>query len=225
VKAAAAFHQRLQDAQLRLERANAEVIRIRQWLHRQQASLTPTGEIIWARSKRLVLYDREAAARDLTRVEIRHGCFLTHRGRPLDTRHMVTHFSGPGCAIYVVSREGKLHVASHSLGHRHHSSLLAGQAVAGAGELRVRDGRLEWISNKSGHFRPDHFLFVQTVELLAGRGVTYLFEIPYVWGHGGRQLFHSLAAFKQAHAVAEQRAAAELAARFSAEPGDSHYSN
>ena len=139
-EATAAFHQRLQDARLQLEKANAEVIRIRQWLH------------------------------------------------------------------------------------RHHSSLLAGQVVAGAGELRVRDGRLEWISDKSGHYRPDYFLFAPTLELLAGRGVTYPFEIPYVSGDGSRQFFHSLAAFRRAHAVAEQQAAAALAELSSADPA-SHYSN
>jgi len=36
----------------------------------------------------------------------------------------------------------------------HHSSLSSGKAVAGAGELQVRDGQVEIFSDTSGHYRP-----------------------------------------------------------------------
>ena len=90
---------------------------------------------------------------------------------------MVTHFSGPGYAIYVMSKEGHLYVSSHSVGHRHHSSLLAGGVVAGAGELKVSAGWLRWISNKSGHYQPDVFDMYQTLRSLESQGVPQDFEI------------------------------------------------
>ncbi|MFK2827300.1 hypothetical protein QYG89_17055, partial [Bacillus sp. B190/17] len=36
----------------------------------------------------------------------------------------------------------------------HHSSFNAGEAVAGAGEMQVRDGQVELVSDTSGHYRP-----------------------------------------------------------------------
>jgi hypothetical protein len=99
---------------------------------------------------------------------------------PLDTKHMVTAVSGPGKAIYVMGRTGNIHVSSHSVGYRHHSSLLAGTNVAGAGELQVEDGRLKWISNKSGHYSPSVVHLVQTLHQLQKRGVPMSFRVKLV---------------------------------------------
>jgi hypothetical protein len=55
---------------------------------------------------------------------------------------------------------------------RHHTTPLAGQPVAGAGEMRFdQDGALTEVSNVSGHYRPEVGIFTQTVELLAREGV------------------------------------------------------
>jgi hypothetical protein len=40
------------------------------------------------------------------------------------------------------------------VGHTHHSSLLAGAHVAGAGEIDVHDGTLVAMTDRSGHYRP-----------------------------------------------------------------------
>jgi hypothetical protein len=186
VKALAAFHEKQQTKEVEADRMNAEVIRIRQWLHRQNASVTPDGRINWPKSIRTVVYDHQLAQQNLSRITIRGGLLHTADGKPLDTRNMVTHFSGPGYAIYVMSYEGNLHVSSHSVGHRHHSSLLAGGMVAGAGELRVGSGRIDWLSNKSGHYRPDVFHLLQTLHSLWMRGVPLIFQIAYFSAAGAR---------------------------------------
>lgn len=48
----------------------------------------------------------------------------------------------------------------------HHSSFLAGQDVAGAGEMQVRDGQVELVSDTSGHYRPGSKQMMQTVQQL-----------------------------------------------------------
>lgn len=98
-------------------------------------------------------------------------------GAPFDTTNMSTYFSGLGYAIYVMSQEGNLYVSSHSIGYRHHSSLLAGRNVAGAGEMQVRNGRLLWLSNKSGHYQPSVVHLLQTLSQLQKAGVPMTFSV------------------------------------------------
>lgn len=187
VKALVAFHGQQQTKHQRADRAAAEVIRIRQWLFRQGARVTPEGKVDWARSMATVVYDRDLARQRFTRVTGDAGRMFLN-GKPFDTRKLVTMHSGPGWAIYVMSREGNVHVSSHSVGHRHHSSLLAGRSVAGAGELMVHDGWVKALSNKSGHYQPDVFQLLQVVHALftmrvAVAGATYAVKDA----HGFRQ--------------------------------------
>jgi hypothetical protein len=43
----------------------------------------------------------------------------------------------------------------------HHSSFLAGEPVASAGEIRAKNGVLELVSNASGHYEPPKGLLFQ----------------------------------------------------------------
>lgn len=52
----------------------------------------------------------------------------------------------------------------------HHSSFLAGGDVAGAGEMKVHEGRLSMISNASGHYRPGSRQVTQTLNQLKASG-------------------------------------------------------
>jgi hypothetical protein len=52
----------------------------------------------------------------------------------------------------------------------HHSSALAGEAVAGAGQVTVKDGKVVAIDNLSGHYKPGSTEMLQTVEHLARQG-------------------------------------------------------
>ena len=176
VKALVAFHQEKTGRWTYLDTVNAEVIKLRKWLSRQGAHQTAGGEIIWSKSARKVEYDSSLEQQGLTRITFQGG--LMHLGgKPFDTSKMVTHFSGPNHAIYVMSKEGNFHVSSHAVGHRHHSSLLGGQPVACAGEMKVQEGRLMFLSNKSGHYHPDKRHFFQTLAELRARDVPMTFAI------------------------------------------------
>ncbi|WP_027088193.1 hypothetical protein [Cohnella panacarvi] len=54
----------------------------------------------------------------------------------------------------------------------HHSSFNAGEAVAGAGEMQVRDGQVELLSDTSGHYFPGSKQMVQTVQQLERNNVS-----------------------------------------------------
>ena len=173
----AAVEAATRDQIAKIAAAKAKVENIKRWLTLQGVVLTADqGGIDWIRMPIVrVVYDDDPALHDLTRLRFDAGghAFLDDRHQqPFDTTDMVTHFSGPGHAIYVMSYGGNIHVTSHKVGWRHHSSLLAGVAVAGAGEIRAdRNGVITWISNKSGHYAPqiDHFL--QVLHQLQKKGV------------------------------------------------------
>jgi len=58
-----------------------------------------------------------------------------------------------------------------SMERMHHSSFKAGEDVAGAGELQVRDGQVELVSDASGHYQPGSKQMIQTVQHLARNNV------------------------------------------------------
>ncbi len=153
--------------------ARAKVARLRRWLELQGAEIDANNHIDWGKSTRAVVYDRTLADQGMTLARFRGRSMYSddEAKKPIDTRNLVTHFSGPGYAIYVMSNVGNIHLSSHAVGYRHHSSLLAGEDVAGAGELKVTNGKLTWISNKSGHYTPDAPHFLQVLHQLQKKGV------------------------------------------------------
>ena len=162
-----------------LNQAIDKVARAERYLKRMGATLISNpddpkfGQIDWGFTTQTVVYDKQLEAQGKTRLRFSGGrLFLDDAFRePFDTRPMVTANMGPGYAIYVMSQTGSIHVSSHSVGHRHHSSLLAGQNVAGAGEMQVWNGTLKWISNKSGHYFPEIEHLMQTLHSLTKKGV------------------------------------------------------
>ena len=150
----------------------------RKWLKGEGVTLDAAGN---AHVQPLqVVYD-SAVAQNMTRVRFFGGKLYTddQYQKPLDTTDMVTHMSGPGKAIYVLTDTGNLHVDSHVLGHRHHSSLVAGAATACAGELQVVAGRVVAISNKSGHYKPGFRLPLQVLHQLQKQNVPMTFQVEY----------------------------------------------
>nr|WP_221382999.1 hypothetical protein [Actinoplanes polyasparticus] len=76
-------------------------------------------------------------------------------GSLYDTSAGSTHWSGQGRAIFVMDGSGNLYATLDQFpGRIHHSSLLGGESVAGAGEIEVRDGRLVAMTDQSGHYQP-----------------------------------------------------------------------
>jgi len=160
--------------------ARAEVEKYRLWLSRQGVTADKDGNITaQSISPRVVIYDRDAARQGLTQIHFSQGRLFTDVNcqKPLDTSQMVTNFSGPGKAIYVMSETGNLHVSSHVMGNRHHSSLLGGSPVSCGGEMEVRGGRLSWLSNKSGHYMPKVPHLLQVLHQLQKKGVPMTFRL------------------------------------------------
>jgi hypothetical protein len=72
-----------------------------------------------------------------------------------------------------------MHVASPSarddstavnLGFLNHSSLVAGGDVAGAGEMMIDDGEVRLVNDRSGHYKPDNEMLMNTVAELGEQG-------------------------------------------------------
>ena len=199
--------QQLAQLEAKLAQAQEKVDFERKRLKRMGAHIQPNGEIFWRASDRTIEYDRTLAEQGLTRVTFKGGRMFLGGSSPLDTGKMTTAFSGPGWGIYVISAEGNMHVSGHSVGHRHHSSLLAGKAVAAAGELKVSEGRLTMLSNKSGHYMPSLVHLSQAIHLLLKNGVAPAFQIRVF---PQRQDFPNLDAFTASLAPKETYEVAKL---------------
>ena len=165
---------RREDAEKAVRSLQVQIDNLTAKLERQGGRLLPNGQVDWAHTSRRVVYDHDAATQGLTQLHYRNGLIYTDAActTKFNTTGMVTAFGGPGWAIYVMSETGNIHASAHSVGHRHHSSLLAGSNVAGAGEMRVLQGKLVQISNKSGHYAPAAAHFIQVLYMLQKRGVS-----------------------------------------------------
>ncbi|MGH9067484.1 MAG: hypothetical protein ACRD0J_08360 [Acidimicrobiales bacterium] len=142
--------------------------------HGMNHPLFPTMTPTWGAqfNARQVRYDRSKPEQDASAVRVAGGQLTwAQSGTPVDTSGptWVTHFSGPGWAIYVLSPDGHLHVASHKVGAYHHSSLMAGVPVAAAGELKAAGGAVTHLSNKSGHYMPGQEHLRNMLWFLAGK--------------------------------------------------------
>ena len=182
----AAFHDSQRPDVLKAQQAQLDrgVVHLRKWLSRQGAWFAGKDGLNWSATMRsTVIYDEELARQNATKIQIRGGVLLNMDGKAIDTSRMVTHFSGPGHAIYVMSAEGHLHLNAHNVGHYHHSSLLAGANVAGAGEISVRHGIVTSLSNKSGHYVPNQIHLLYVLGKLQQSGVALQFQIYLAGDH------------------------------------------
>jgi hypothetical protein len=94
-------------------------------------------------------------------------------GRRYDTSAGVTAWSGRGRAIFVMDGSGNLYATlDQRVGHTHHSSLLGGEPVVGAGEIEVRDGRLIAMTDQSGHYQPTASMNDRALRSLRDQGLT-----------------------------------------------------
>jgi hypothetical protein len=174
-----------QKHEMQRTKLQSRIAELRAWLAREGASADRDGNVDMTNMGALrVVYDDTAATQGLTRVYINAGRLFhdSQFRKPLSTRPMVTHFSGPGKGVFVMSQEGNIHIHSHIVGHYHHSSLLGGAPVACAGEIEVDDGVIKWMSNKSGHYTPNCAHLHQIFHQLQKKGVGLHFPIT-VFGY------------------------------------------
>jgi hypothetical protein len=88
---------------------------------------------------------------------------------------------GVGKAIFVMSETGEIYTSKYQeRGLFHHSSFLAGQPVAAAGELIVEQGKVVQVSNRSGHYQPDQSFTHQFMEQLWRSGAKSVDKINVV---------------------------------------------
>jgi hypothetical protein len=99
------------------------------------------------------------------------------RNMLVDTSADSTWFSGVGTAIYAMSPRGDFHIASHQIGRFHHSSLLGGDPVAAAGEIKVDKGVVKMASIKTGHYKAGEDNLRQLIRVFFKRGVSLNFEV------------------------------------------------
>lgn len=77
-----------------------------------------------------------------------------------------------GRAIFVMDRDGNLYASNYQArGDFHHSSMLAGGEVAGAGEIRVDNGKIVDMTDKSGHYQPSADLNDNALDELRRQGL------------------------------------------------------
>ena len=97
-----------------------------------------------------------AQEREQYRLFVKDGrLYHASDGSVVDTRGAHTLRAGGKSAIFVMDEYGNIYAApEHVRGAFHHSSFLAGQPVAGAGEIKVVDGVVMEITDRSGHYQP-----------------------------------------------------------------------
>lgn len=92
--------------------------------------------------------------------------------RQFDTRAGTTPWFEGGRAIFVMDRDGNIFASNHAeAGYFHHSTLGNGGPVAAAGELRVENGQLIYVTAASGHYRPTAAHMEQLKDLLESQGL------------------------------------------------------
>jgi hypothetical protein len=75
-------------------------------------------------------------------------------------------------AIWAMDLSGRLYVSSiQQPGLFNHSSLLAGRSVICAGEIIIIDGKIKYISNRSGHYQPPDKTLNIAIDKLREKGV------------------------------------------------------
>jgi hypothetical protein len=106
------------------------------------------------------------------KLSVRDGKLYDAAGNLFDTQEGGSLWSNDGRAIFVVDQDGNLYASNfQQAGFFHHSSFMAGEDIAGAGELRVVDGKLEVISDNSGHYKPTRPYTKQVIQYLEAQGI------------------------------------------------------
>jgi hypothetical protein len=115
------------------------------------------------------------AEREEYRLFVRDGLIYRTDGELFDSRGSATFWGGRDSdrAIFVMDENGNLYASKfQASGEFHHSSLVAGGPVAGAGELHVEDGRLIGVTDHSGHYTPTRRMTWRVASTLAEQGVS-----------------------------------------------------
>lgn len=105
--------------------------------------------------------------REQYRLTVKDGKLYDAKGKLFDTSDAAN-----GRAIFIIDGEGRIYYYKDpEIMVIHHSSLNFGAPVANAGELGALRGRLNYLSNRSGHYLPNLEHMRQTENYLKMRGI------------------------------------------------------
>jgi hypothetical protein len=111
--------------------------------------------------------------RQAYKLSLRDGKVYDAKGTLYDTTRSIGLYSLSGVAMFVMDHSGDIYASTRQVpGKFHHSSFLAGAAVAAAGEMEVRNGDVTYISRRSGHYFPTEAQLDQMAENLRSQGAT-----------------------------------------------------
>jgi hypothetical protein len=119
-----------------------------------------------------VQYLKDERQRQMYKVTIKNGQLLDANELPIDTMNSRSLFGTLGLALYGMDFDGTIYVATGQEGRFHHSSFLAGDALAAAGEIRIERGAVTMVNRRSGHYGPSVEQLNQFVAELHRQGVT-----------------------------------------------------
>jgi hypothetical protein len=101
-----------------------------------------------------------------------------------------------GVAMYVVGPDQTFHATSQVVYEKHHSSILAGGAVIGAGECKIENGELVMISNKSGHYKPSKENMLDVLRVLQRQNVQLSgVKLELIMPDNSKQIYQSAQEF------------------------------
>lgn len=110
-----------------------------------------------------VVYLKSAEERARYQVYPHDGKLFDAYGIPVD--------SAGRKVIYVMDAQGNFFLNRSGASLRYHSSFLAGEPVAAAGEIEVQNGVVKFIDNNSGHYAPPREFLEQAVQRLRRLGI------------------------------------------------------
>jgi hypothetical protein len=126
--------------------------------------------------------DRE---RERHRLTVHDGRLYDARGRAFHSKEGGSVWGGPHEArsIFVLDGKGNLYASNEQAkGRLHHSSFLGGAPVASAGEIGVVNGKVTFLSDRSGHYAPQADCITQAIRYLHDEGVNLDDGILQRWG-------------------------------------------
>jgi uncharacterized Zn-binding protein involved in type VI secretion len=132
----------------------------------------PNNPNNWLEGRHSVEYFNETRKAEIL-LTVKDGKLYNAEGKLFDTSVASTLWSGPNRAIYVMDENGNFYASEQIGGKIHHSSILAGKPVAGAGEIEVVQGELRYINRGSGHYEPTPEMLQQTVDELRAKGLRF----------------------------------------------------
>ena len=108
-------------------------------------------------------------------IYVKNGSIYDANGNLFDTSsapslHPIDGVEG-GVAIFVMDEKGEIYASlTPQVTVFHHSTFLAGKPVAAAGQMQVIQGKLKYIDNRSGHYRPPQEFVKQVFDQLRRTG-------------------------------------------------------